>query len=111
MSEAAYRELVRVFEKAVQAGADSIGLEWEDRDLLVVYLYFGDAGLGVVPIPRDLQKPVCEELVKGAKLTREPRGTMSVTLHGSEYEVVVEEYDNFGESAFKLRWKKATNGK
>ena len=31
---------------------------------------------------------------------------MPVTLLGDEYEVVVEEYDSFGESGFNLRLKK-----
>ena len=36
---------------------------------------------------------------------------MPVTLHGSEYEVIVEEYDSFGESAFTLTLKKTKSAK
>ena len=81
MSEAAFRELVRVLEEAVRAGADRVGLEWEDRDL-VVYLYFGETGLGAVSIPRDLQEPVLGELVERANLAVKPKGKMAVTLLG-----------------------------
>ena len=110
MSEAAFRELVRVLEEAAQAGADSVGLEWEDRDL-VVYLYFGDTGLGAVSIPRDLQGPVLGELVKGANLTVKPKGKMAVKLLGNEYDVFVKEYEDFGESAFNLTLKKKRHAK
>jgi len=110
MSEAAFQELVRVLEEAVQAGADSVGLEWEDPGLMV-YLNFGDTGLGAVSIPRDLQGPVLEELVEKANLTRKPKGQFSLSLLGDEYEIAVEEYDSFGESAFTLTLKKAKNAK
>ena len=110
MSDEAFRELVRVLEEAIQAGADSVGLEWEDRDL-VVYLYFGDTGLGSVSIPRDLQEPVLGEIVRGAGLERKSQGKIPATLLGVEHEVIVREYDSFGESAFTLTLKKAKNGK
>lgn len=110
MSDEAFQKLVRVLEEAVQAGADSVGLEWEDRDL-VVYLYFGDTGLGSVSIPRDLQEPVLGELVERANLTRKPKGRMQVNLLGKDYVVTVNEYDSFGESAFTLTLKKAENAK
>ena len=110
MGEVAFQELVRILEKAVQAGADSVGLEWEDRDL-VVYLYFGDAGLGTVSIPQYLQEPVLGELIKGANLAVKLKGKMAVMLLRNEYEVFVNEYENFGESAYNLTLKKAENAK
>ncbi len=106
MSSEAFRELIRVLEEAVQAGADSVGLEWEDRDL-VVYLHFGDTGFGSASIPRNLQEPVLGELIESANLTRKPKGKMSLTLLGAEHEVIVKEYNSFGESAFTLTLKKA----
>jgi hypothetical protein len=105
MSDAAFRELVRVLEEAVRAGADSVGLEWEDRDL-VVYLYFGDTGLGTVSIPQDLREPVLGELVERANLAVKSKGKLTVTLLGSQYEVIVDEHDSFGESAFHLTLKR-----
>ncbi len=77
----------------------------------MVYLYFGDTGLGSVSIPRDLQEPVLGELVERAKLTRRPNGKMKVNLLGKDYVVTVKEYEDFGESAFHLTLKKAENVK
>ena len=98
----AFEELARILEESVKAGADSLELEWEDRDL-VAYQYVGYTGLGAVPFPPDLQEAVIREIVRRAKLTRNPTGTMLLTLLGQEYEVFVKQYDSFGESAFTLR--------
>lgn len=107
MSEnAAYHELARVLEPAVQAGVTSIGLEWKGRELMVFH-QAGEVGLGAARIAKDLQQAVIEELVKRASPARKPKGKMHITLMGKEFEVVVEEYDSFGESAFNLRIREA----
>src|SRR5258708_5401641 len=103
-SEEAFRELVRVLEEAVRAGADSVGLEYEGRDL-IVYQQFGNTGLGAARIPKELQQEVIEELVKRAGLSRKAKGKMRVGLVGKDYEAVVKEYDSFGESAFTITLK------
>lgn len=98
---AAYQELVRVLEQAVQAGVTSIGLEYKGRELMVFH-QAGPVGLGAARIAVELQQAFIEELVKKAGLTRKSKGKMQVTLVGKEFEVVVEEYDSFGESAYNL---------
>lgn len=103
-SDQAFRELVRVLEEAVRAGVASIGFEYEGRELIVFY-QAGNVGVGAARIPKDLQAGVIEELVNRAGLERRAKGKMSVNLMGKECEVVVEEYDSFGESAFNLTIK------
>ena len=97
----ATEELVRMLEGALRAGVDSVGLEYEGRDLMVFY-QAGPVGLGAARIPQELQQRVIAELVKRAGLSRKSRGKMRVSLLGKEYEVIVEEYDSFGESAYNL---------
>lgn len=97
----AYQELVRVLEQAVQAGVTSIGLEYKGRELMVFH-QSGPLGLGAGRIADDLKQAVIEELVKRAGLGRRSKGKLQVTLVGKEFEVVVEEYDSFGESAYNL---------
>jgi hypothetical protein len=109
-SDEAFQELVRVLEEAVQTGADSVGLEWEDRDL-VMYLYFGNTGIGSVSIPGDLQEPVLGEIIERAGLTCNFKGKMQINLLGEDYVVTVKQYENFGEFAFNLTLKKAKNVK
>src|SRR5947207_47208 len=97
-SDKAFGELVRVLEEAVQAGVDSIGLEYKGRNLIVFH-NFGNSGLGASRIPQELQQDVIAGLVKEAGLSRKSRGKMQVSLLGKDYEAVVEEYDSFGEAA------------
>lgn len=103
-SDKAFLELVRVLEEAVQAGADSVGLEYEGRDL-IVYYQFGNTGLGAARIPEELQRGVIGEIVKKAGLSRKSTGKMQIKLLGKDYEAAVKEYDGFGESAFTITLK------
>lgn len=105
-SAKAFRELIQILEEAVRAGADSVELEWEDRDL-VVYQFHGDTGLGTTPIPEELESAVLGELVKRAGLDRKSKGKMRLTLLGQEYDVLVKEHESFGESAFNLTLKRS----
>jgi hypothetical protein len=104
ISARAYQELVCVLEQSIRAGVTSIGLEYKGRELTVFH-QAGPVGLGAGRIADDLQQAVVEELVKRAGLFRKSRGRMQVSLLGEEYEVVVEEYDSFGESAYSLTLK------
>ena len=103
-SAPAFQELVRVLEEALRVGTHSVGLEYKGRDLMVFH-QAGPLGLGAGRIPQELQQEVIAELVERAGLSRRSRGKMQVSLLGKEYEVVVEEYDSFGESAYNLTLK------
>ena len=108
MNDEAFQEIVRVLEGAIQTGVESVGLEYKGRDLLVFYQR-GQMGIGTGSIPKNLQQAVIEEIVKGAGLERKSRGKIPATLLGVDYEVIVQEYDSFGQSAFTLTLRKAKN--
>jgi len=93
-ADRAFNELVRILEEAVQAGADCLELEWEDRDL-VAYQYFGGTGIGAAAIPEELREAVLREIVRRAKLSHKLTGTMPLTLLGKQFEVFVKEYDSW----------------
>lgn len=103
-SSVGFKELVRVLGEAVQAGVTSLSLEYKDRELLVFY-QAGNVGLGAGRIAPELQQAVIEQLVQRASLGRKAKGMMQVTNLGRDFEVIVEEYDSFGESAFNLTIK------
>ena len=94
----AFRELVRVLEEAVQAGADSVELEFEDREL-IVYFNFGNAGIGGVHIPKELQRSVIDEIWNQAQKSR---GKFPVSLLGKEYLVAVKTRQSFDEWVYLL---------
>jgi hypothetical protein len=103
-TDQALQEIVRVLEEAVRARVNSIGLEYKGRDLMVFH-QAGPLGLGATRIPPELQQDVIAELVERAGLSRKSRGKMHVNLLGKDFQVVVEEYDSFGESAYNLTLK------
>ena len=104
-SEEAFRELVRVLEVAVRAGANSVGLEPEDEDLTVVH-YFGSRGQVEGPIRNELKQAVLAEIISRADLAGKPKGEMRLSLLGTEYKVVVDKRESFDECSFNLTLKK-----
>ncbi len=102
----AFQYLVRVLEDAIKVGADVVGLEREELDLMVVN-YFKSVGRAEGFIPQDLQQAVVEEIVKRAELADKARGKMQIRLLGKDHEVVVDERSNWGESGFTLTLKRS----
>ena len=103
-SDQAFRELIRVLEDAIRAGADSVGLEYEDRNW-IVYHNFGNTGLGAARIAKELQWDVINQIYERAGLSRKARGKMRVSLLGKDYEVAVKTHESFGESVYRLTLK------
>ncbi len=97
----ALQKLQQILQEAVNGGADSIELEYVEDGLEVSYL-FGGTGLGAVLSDRVLASEIIELIVDRAKLEYKSRGVMSWLLFGKQHYITVEEYDSFGESAFRL---------
>jgi len=76
-------------------------LEYVAEGLEVMYV-FGSTGSGDVVDDRVLASGIIRLIVDRAKLARRSRGVMNWTLFGKQYNITVEEYDSFGESAFRL---------
>ena len=103
-SNQAFRELIRVLEEAIRAGADSVGLEYEDRNW-IVYHNFGNTGLGAARIAKELQWDVINQIYERAGLSRKSKGKMQVSLLGKDYNVAVKTHESFGESVYHLTLK------
>jgi hypothetical protein len=97
----ALQKLQQILEEAVSAGANSIELEYVAEGLEVMYM-FGSTGNGYVIDDRMLASGIIRLIVDRAGLARKPRGVMNSMLLGKQYNIAVEEYDSFGESAFRL---------
>ena len=109
-TEEAFLHLVRLLEEAVRAGANSVGLEREGGDLMVVH-YFGSRGQAEAAIPKDVEQALVDEIIDRAGLAHSPRGEMQINLAGKDYKVIVDERDDFGESAFNLLLKQSTRSR
>ena len=100
-TDEALQKLQQMLEEAADAGADSIELEYVAEGLEVMYVV-GSTGSGDVIDDRVLASGIIGLIVDRAKLARRSRGVMNWTLLGKQYNITVEEYDSFGESAFRL---------
>ena len=98
-------EFRKIIDKAVYEGADSITIEYDDDGLEDCY-WIGITGIADVFVDRDFEKELIGYIIEAAKLENKPKGSIVVELHGIEYTINVEEYNHFGESAFKLTFKK-----
>lgn len=97
----ALQKLQQVLKEAASAGANSIELEYVAEGLEVMYT-FGSAGSGDVIDDRALASGIIRLIVDRARLAHKSRGVMNWTLLGKQYNIAVEEYDSFGEPAFRL---------
>jgi len=100
-TDEALQKLQQMLEEAVGAGADSIELKYVAEGLEVMYV-LGSTGSGDVIGDRVLASGIIRLIIDRAKLARRSRGVMNWTLLGKQYNITVEEYDSFGESAFRL---------
>jgi hypothetical protein len=64
---------------------------------------FGSTGIGDVLSDRTLASEVIGLIINRAQLEDKSRGVMRWTLFGEQYAITVEEYESFGESAFRLK--------
>ena len=51
---------------------------------------------------RGLVREIIDAVVEQAGLDKKPRGKMQIDLLGEPHTIVVEEYERFGESSFRL---------
>ncbi len=95
-----------LLETAIQYGADAIELEYAPEGLEATFMR-GDVGIGNVIQDDEAIERIVGELVAQAKLEHKTRGGFKWTHEQKEYEVRAEEYESFGESAFRLALKKS----
>jgi hypothetical protein len=94
-------------DEAVGAGADAILLEYVPERLEVCFM-LGDTGAGRVLKDSKLAGDLMQLVAKRAGLNAKSRGTMTWASHGQPVRIAVEEYDSFGECAFRLKLKQAS---
>jgi hypothetical protein len=94
------RVLGGILEEAIDAGANVVELEYVDSGLEACYM-FGNMGIGTLIKP-ELEGEVISIIVKKAKLGKRLSGKMQMELNGEKHSIIVEEYESFGETAFKL---------
>lgn len=97
--------LQSIIETAITEGAEAIELEYVSAGLEVTYVS-GNLGIGEVIADRASVKRIMGELIAQAQLEHKSRGMLKWAYGGRSYHIRVEEYESFGESAFRLILKK-----
>ena len=97
----ALQKLKGIIEEALRYGADVVELEYADGGLEINYLV-GQVGLGHVLTDHALARELLRMIVELAGLEKKSRGVMAWTQAGKTYRIRVEEYDSFGETAWRL---------
>jgi hypothetical protein len=104
---APHPELVAILDRAVEAGADAVEFEYASGGGLEVTSMSGNTGMGELLRDRDLERTLMTSIIKSTGVRASRRGRMTTTLRGHEYTIFAESYDSFGETAFRLTFKKA----
>ena len=103
----AEQQLQAYLEEAVEGGANAIELEYVPGGLEVCFM-LGDTGAGRVLKDSKLAGALMQLICDRAGLDTKPKGTMTWLVHGQPLVITVEQHDNFGECAFRLKLKKTT---
>jgi len=98
-------EFLKIIELAIYEGADSVTIEYDDTGLEVCN-WIGSLGIGEIIVGRDIEQNLIEYIIDAANLENKTKGKIVIELDETEYTINVEEYNHFGESAFKLTFKK-----
>lgn len=109
MQSVGFQALQKILEDALKEGADTVELEYVDQGLEVSRM-FGDTGWGEVLTDGELIREIIRAVVDKASLTRKSQGKMQLDLLGEQHTILVKEYENFGESSFRLILGKPNRG-
>jgi hypothetical protein len=101
----AEQQLQAYLDEAAEGGASAILLEYVPEGLEVCFM-LGDTGAGRVLKDSKLAGALMHLIGDRAGLDTKPKGTMTWLVHGQPLVITVEQYDNFGECAFRLKLKK-----
>jgi len=100
-------KMQEIIEKAVDANANAVTIEFAKEGGLKVLFVFGNTSIGDnLFVDRALEEAVMKLIHDRAGLEENPRGVMHWEFHGQNLEIRVEEYDSFGETGYTLIFPK-----
>jgi hypothetical protein len=102
----AIARMQEVVDQAVDARADTVTIEFAKEGGLEVLFGVGNMSVGGILVDRTLEAAVMTLIHQRAGLEKKPRGMMEWESKGKRLKIRVEEYDSFGETAYKLTFPK-----
>ena len=102
----AIAKMQEILDRAIDAGADAITIEFAKEGGLEVLFVFGNTGVGDILVEQSLESEVITLIYEQAGLEEKSRGVLHWECHGQNLDINVEEYESFGETAYKLTFPK-----
>ena len=99
-------KMQEILDRAFDAGAEAVTIEFAKEGGLEVLFVFGNTGVGDILVEQSLESEVMTLIYEQAGLEEKSRSVLNWECHGQILEIKVEEYDSFGETAYKLTFPK-----
>ncbi len=102
----AITKMQEIVDQAVDINADAVTIEFAKEGGLEVHFVVGYTGVGGILVDRTLEEAVMGLIHERAGLDEKPTGVTHWESHGQNFDIRVEEYENFGEIAYTLTFPK-----
>jgi len=102
----AIQKMQEILDQAIDAGAAAITIEFAKEGGLEVLFEFGNTAVGDILVDQTLEADVITLIYERAGLEEKPFGVLHWESQGQNLEIRIEEYDSFGETAYKLTFPK-----
>ena len=99
-------KMQEILDRAIDAGADAVTIEFAKQGGLEVFFVIGDTGVGDILVERSLEAEVMKLIYEQAGLDEKLYGVLHWECYGQNLEINVEQYDSFGETAYTLTFPK-----
>jgi hypothetical protein len=99
-------KMQEILDRAIDAGADAVTIEFAKEGGLEILFVFGNTGVGDILVQQSLEAEVMTLIYEQAGLEEKSCGVLHWECHGQNLEINVEEYESFGETAYKLTFPK-----
>ncbi len=100
----AIEKMQEILDQAIDAGADAVTIEFAKEGGLEVLFVFGNTGIGDIFVEQSLEAEVMTLIYEQSGLEDKSYGVLHWKCHGKSLEFNVEEYESFGETAYKLKF-------
>lgn len=102
----AIKKMQEIVEQAVSISAETVTIEFAKEGGLEVLFGVGNMSVGGILVERRLEAAVMTLIHERAGLEKKPSGMMRWEFQGQDLKIRVDEYDSFGETAYKLKFPK-----
>lgn len=106
LKKQAISAIQEIIDQAIDIGASKVEIEFSNESGLEVIFISGNIGIGEILVDKALESTVLELIYKRSGMEDATYGVLLWESHGHKYKIQVEEYNSFGETAFRLTFPK-----